>query len=165
MMIEVKICENCNHRNPVNAVECEQCGYDLTFVFPQKVDDTIQQSEQPNGDKIGTEAISMTEKTEQEWELVSITNESCRYSLGTEIFVGRDCDIFNDQFNTSNYTSRRHAKLRVFNNVVQVMDASTNGTFVDKKRIPKMEWVEVNDGSTIRFADISFRIRRKQGAD
>lgn len=160
MMIEVKICENCKNRNPVNAVECEQCGYDLTFVFPQKVDDAIQ-TDKENYSESCSEMVEEQVINCSNWELVSISDEKNCYQLGAEISVGRDCDVFSEQFNSSNYTSRTHAKLRVKDDIVQVMDASTNGTFVDEKRIPKMEWITVNDGSSIRFADISFRIRRK----
>ncbi len=149
MSIEVKICENCNHKNAITAVECEQCGYDLTFVFPQKIEDSDLESTKETGG----------------WEMVSVTEEACRSCLDGEVTVGRDCELFQELFHSSNYTSRTHAKLRVVDDVVQVMDASTNGTFVNEKRIPKLEWVSVDKDSTIRFANVSFRIRRIQDAD
>ena len=165
MIIEVKVCENCNHRNSVVAVECEACGYDLTFAFPQKFDDSIHvDTSTDNKDK------TINETQEQEvrlgdWEIISTSNEGIRSVLSGEIAVGRDCDLFNEQFNSSNYTSRIHAKIRVFDGSVHIMDASTNGTFVNEKRIPKMEWTSVEDNSIIRFADVSFRIRRNSGAN
>lgn len=165
MIIEVKVCENCNHRNPVIAVECEECGYDLTFAFPQKFDDSIRaETSSDNNDK----AINEPQKQEikpGDWEIISTSNETIRSVLGDEIALGRECDLFNEQFNSSNYSSRTHAKIRVYDGRVQVMDASTNGTFVNEKRIPKMEWIFVEEDSTIRFADVSFRIRRYSGAN
>ena len=149
MFIEVKICENCRHKNVITAMECEQCGYDLTFVFPQKIEETKADGVEETGD----------------WEIISAANESCRYVLSEEVAVGRDCDLFQEQFNSSHYTSRIHAKLRVADGVVQVMDASTNGTFVNEKRIPKMELISVENDSIIKFADISFKIRRNESAD
>ena len=149
MSIEVKICENCNHKNAITAVECEQCGYDLTFVFPQKIEDSDLESTKETGG----------------WEMVSVTEEACRSCLDGEVTVGRDCELFQELFHSINYTSRTNAKLRVVDDVVQVMDASTNGTFVNEKRIPKLEWVSVDKDSTIRFANVSFRIRRIQDAD
>lgn len=165
MMIEVKVCENCNHRNPVNAVECEKCGYDLTFAFPQMVEETPEPVEKQNQGASRETTVMVQPVKPGDWELVSLANESDRFVLGAEVALGRDCDVFNEQFNSSNYTSRTHAKLRVVGDEVQVMDASTNGTFVNEKRIPKLEWITIQDGSSIRFADVSFKVRRNQGAD
>ena len=165
MIIEVKVCENCNHRNPVTAVECEECGYDLTFAFPQKIDDSVQKETRDDNNKSRVNSAQEQLAKRGNWEIIAVSNENLRSVLGSEIAVGRDCDLFNVQFNSSNYTSRIHAKLRVVDGVVQVMDASTNGTFVNEKKIPKMEWLPVDDNSVIRFADVSFKIRRKTGAN
>lgn len=156
MIVEVKVCENCGHKNAVTAVECEECGYDLTFAFPQKIDDSV--SEENNATETETNKDSCDSIA---WEIVSINNEDNCVSITGELALGRDCEVFSNQFNSSNYTSRTHAKIRIYEGTVQVMDASTNGTFVNEKRIPKMEWISVEDGCTIRFADISFKIRRR----
>ncbi len=161
MMIEVKMCESCNHRNPVSAMECESCGYDLTFVFPKMVDPNVEKEK----DTSGTETHSIENGVNAEWLMISTCNDDEVFGLTGEVSVGRDCEPLNALFNSSNYTSRTHAKLRVMDDEVQVMDASTNGTFLNEKRIKKMEWVAVPDGSTIRFADVSVRIKRKQNAD
>lgn len=165
MIREVKVCENCNHRNPVDAKECEECGYELTFVYPQKIDDSVQTKTQNDNNESEVNGTQRQLTQSGNWEIISVSNETLRSVLGPEIAVGRDCDLFNEQFNSSNYTSRIHAKLRVVDGVVQVMDASTNGTFVNDKRIPKMEWLPVDDNSSIKFADISFRIRRNSDAN
>lgn len=159
MMIEVKICENCRHQNPVVAVECEKCGYDLTFVYPQKVDP------EKEDDEPKATAEEESKRSASGWIMMAASDESLISAIDGEISVGRDCNPFGEQFNSSNYTSRVHAKLRVKDDMVQVMDASTNGTFVDDKRINKMEWVDVPENSVIRFADVSFRIRRACNAD
>jgi len=163
MMIEVKVCENCKHKNPVTAVECEKCGYDLTFVFPQKVDDSEAQKEATENTQGEVRKTSlMTENAgDGAWILAYLADEDNAVVIRDEISVGRDCELFNARFNSSNYTSRIHAKLRLFEGKLQVMDASTNGTFIDDKRIPKMEWTDAEDGSTVRFADVSFIVRRR----
>lgn len=33
-MSEIRICENCGHHNPVDNLECEECGFDLSFCIP-----------------------------------------------------------------------------------------------------------------------------------
>lgn len=151
MKIEVKVCDNCKHKNPISAVECEKCGYDLTFSFPQMVeesapDDSPNSKEQESGDT---------------WEIYALSSSDCGYEIVGELELGRECDVFSDLFNSSNYTSRIHAKIRKQNGKIQVMDASTNGTFIDDRRIPKLEWIDVPDGAEIRFADISFGVRRR----
>lgn len=162
MMIEIKKCENCGHNNPVIAVECEKCGYDLTFVFPQKIEENSQSEENnPQSNSNRTTEIMQAPCEGTFWGITPLSNEDDFYRIDGEVSVGRDCDIFNVQFNTSNFTSRVHAKLRVFENQLQVMDASTNGTFVDDKRIPKMEWLCVCEGSIIKFADVSFKVQRQ----
>ena len=155
-MIEVKICENCKHRNPVNAVECEECGYDLTFAYPQKIDEN----------NLVSSEVELKENTLEKndtlhnWEIILLSDNKIKQTINGEISLGRDCDLFKEQFNSSNYTSRVHAKIRVFEGQLQIMDASTNGTFINEKRISKMEWVNVSEGSIIKFADVQFSVRR-----
>lgn len=163
MMIEVKVCENCKHKNSVTAVECENCGYDLTFVFPQKIDNSEEQ-EETTDDRQGEDRKTslMSENSgDGAWVLAYLADEENAVVIKGETSVGRDCELFNARFNSSNYTSRIHAKLRLFEGKLQIMDASTNGTFVDDKRIPKMEWTDTQDGSIVRFADVSFVVRRR----
>ena len=165
MMIEVKICENCKHRNPVIAVECEKCGYDLTFVYPEKVEENDVENEITGSPKDTMEnaqdsTVSCQDTGESRWTISSVSDERGAIVIDGETSVGRDCDLFNAKFNSSNYTSRIHAKLRIIDGKLQVMDASTNGTFVEDRRIPKMEWINLDDGNTIRFADVSFVVRR-----
>ena len=95
------------------------------------------------------------------WILAFLADEENAVAIKGETSVGRDCELFNARFNSSNYTSRIHAKLRLFEGKLQIMDASTNGTFIDDKRIPKMEWTDAEDGSVVRFADVSFVVRRR----
>lgn len=159
MIIEVKVCENCNHRNAVTAVECEECGYDLTFAFPQKIDDSVAPKTE---EMIACDNDSCSESIPCNgvWTLSPVSNESLSVAIEMEMSIGRDCDCFNEQLNSSNYTSRIHAKLRIVDGKLEVMDASTNGTFIDEVRIAKMEWVVVPDGAIVKFADVSFRVRR-----
>lgn len=163
MMIEAKVCENCKHKNPVTAVECESCGYDLTFVFPQKVDDGEGQGEATDDSQGGDRKTSLMSENvgAGAWVLAYLADEENAVVIKGETSVGRDCELFNARFNSSNYTSRIHAKLRLFEGKLQIMDASTNGTFIDDKRIPKMEWTDAEDGSVVRFADVSFVVRRR----
>ena len=79
--------------------------------------------------------------------------------------VGRDCDALSDIMNSSNYTSRVHAKLRIKDSKLQVMDASTNGTYLNNVQLRKLEWVDVNIGDSIKFADLEFIVKDVCNAD
>ena len=152
MMIEVKICENCGHRNPINVMECEQCGLDLTFAYPQMVDDSIEET-CPEVDQ-GTGVV-----------LEYASDPSFKIIVTKEMSVGRDCDALSDIMNSSNYTSRVHAKLRIKDSKLQVMDASTNGTYLNNVQLRKLEWVDVNIGDSIKFADLEFIVKDVCNAD
>ena len=162
MMIDAKICDNCKHINPVNLVECEECGYDLTFVTPTVVDDspTLESDSDSENGSGSLNSSESSDKEKDKWIMACLANEEEFVEIRTEVSVGRDCELFGSRFNSSNFTSRLHAKLRVVDGHLQVMDASTNGTFVNDKRIQKMEWVEVEEGNILKFADITFVIRR-----
>ena len=41
-MNEVRVCENCKHHNPIDNLECEKCGFDLSFCIPVSEDNLIQ---------------------------------------------------------------------------------------------------------------------------
>lgn len=152
-MIEVKKCDNCGKDNDVSSTECVYCGYDLTFVFPTKKNETENVENEINS------SDGDLEKSATRYSLI-VKNGEEQIIVSEEISVGRDCDYLNELFNKSNYTSRTHAKLRIENGKLQVMDASTNGTFIDDRRIKKLEWFDVPECSTLRFADIEFIIRR-----
>lgn len=55
--------------------------------------------------------------------------------------------------------SRSHCKIKVINGVCYVMDLnSTNGTYVNQRRLPAGEWMAAEAGAEVRLANISFLI-------
>ena len=44
-MSEIRVCENCNHPNDINNLECENCGFDLSFVIPIDESELVKQVE------------------------------------------------------------------------------------------------------------------------
>ena len=45
-MSEIRVCENCNHHNDINNLECEKCGFDLSFVIP--IDESELEKQEAN---------------------------------------------------------------------------------------------------------------------
>ncbi|WP_139488212.1 FHA domain-containing protein [Brevibacillus dissolubilis] len=36
-MLEVRICENCNHHNDISMMDCEKCRMDISYIRPERV--------------------------------------------------------------------------------------------------------------------------------
>lgn len=137
-MAEVRICEFCGHANPISAMACEECGADLAFVQPTEQNDS-----------------SLPQK--KSWLLTSINN-GMEFPICENIEVGRMSSDLADLLNASDYTSRYHAKLKLENGAFWVTDESTNGTFINDKRLLKGETVELHSDDVLRFADVAFKV-------
>ena len=146
--IECRVCANCGTRNPVNALECSKCGFDLTFIPPTFVDE--QENVQPAA-QVSTESVCA-------WRIVSETDPSVFLEIDSSVVVGRESSSISGFLSESTYISREHASLTVENGILYVTDASTNGTFINSQQIKKLEKRELHPGDTVTFADLSFRV-------
>ena len=136
---EVRICENCGTKNSIEKLECESCGYDLSFVVP-----TIESDEK--------------ETATARWKITSTGGSVSAIVSGGET-IGREGDILSDYVNDSDYISRKHARFEVADGKLFVTDFSTNGTTINGERIEKNKLTEVNTGDEIAFADMAFIIQ------
>ncbi|HNX64264.1 MAG TPA: FHA domain-containing protein [Oscillospiraceae bacterium] len=143
--IEVRICENCGHANEMASLECEQCGYDLSFVIP-----TIQSV-------LGN---TQSQAVGTAWTLKAADNSSAVIAINGTAEIGREGSVIPEYLNKSNFISRCHAKLYIEDDALYVEDASTNGTFVNGNRIPKLNKTALNNGDEIVFADLKFIVGR-----
>ena len=143
--IEVRICENCGHANEMASLECEQCGYDLSFVIP-----TIQSV-------LGN---TQSQALGTSWILKAADDSSTVIAVNQAVEIGREGSVITEYLNKSSFISRCHAKLYIEDDVLYVEDASTNGTFVNGNRIPKLNKTVLNNGDEIIFADLKFIVGR-----
>ena len=74
-----------------------------------------------------------------------------------ELVIGRD-GVQKEYFEKSNYVSRKHAIFYIENGEVFVFDASTNGTFLNDMRLPKLTKSPIHSSDKITFADVSFEV-------
>lgn len=82
-------------------------------------------------------------------------NKQIRLENNTKILIGRDnsCDVVL----SDNHVSRQHASLELKNNEITLIDlSSTNGTWVEGKRITK---AVVKQNSAFRIADNNLSVR------
>ena len=135
-MSEIRICENCGYHNPVDDLECEKCGLDLSFCIP-----------------VSEEVVAAKEESVN-YSIRSMDGEAV-IPINEEVLIGRD-GVCSEYFDRSKYISRKHATLYFENGNVYVMDASTNGTYINGRRIDKMQKVILNKGDKITFADMDF---------
>ena len=155
-MSEIRVCENCNHHNDINNLECEKCGFDLSFVIPIDESELIKQetnSTVPTSDVCST----LSPSTSSNMVIVSMDGQ-LTIPIQNELVVGRD-GVNGSYFERSNYVSRKHAIFYIENDEILIFDASTNGTFVNDKRLPKLTKTPIHSNDKITFADITFEVR------
>lgn len=147
-MTEVRICDNCGKKNPVSSLECEACGYDISFCIPvEYTEENIKKSSEEN-----------QKDSKKIWKFTAVDDENVYFSVDSETDIGRDnCEI-SDYLNKSDFVSRQHCKIYVKESKLYVMDASTNGTYINGNRIEKLSEYSLNIGDEITFADIKFKI-------
>lgn len=154
-MSEIRVCENCKHPNDINNLECEKCGFDLSFVIP--IDESqLEDSEICPSDATNT-TICPGNSEVSNLLLVSLDGQ-ITIPICNELVIGRD-GVNGEYFEKSNYVSRKHAIFYIENGEVLIFDASTNGTFVNEKRLPKLTKIPVHSADKITFADIIFEVK------
>ncbi|MEN6357939.1 MAG: FHA domain-containing protein [Armatimonadota bacterium] len=127
-------CPVCETPNPPSETYCIDCGFMLSAA-PVAVEDM------PKPEDVGK---LLTPDGTREFILKSGEN-----SIGRE-----NADILL----THNTVSRRHAKITVQDEHVSVTDlGSTNGSFVDGKRLTGDESAELNDGAELMFGSVTVK--------
>lgn len=151
-MSEIRICENCNHHNNINNLECEQCGFDLSFVIPIDESESIKEE---------SKVASDVENTNLQLETSSLrlisADKQISIPITHELVIGRD-GVNGSYFEKSNFVSRKHAIFYIENAEILIFDASTNGTFINGKRLPKLTKIPIHSSDKITFADLTFEV-------
>lgn len=143
-MNDVRICENCGNQNEIMNLECTKCGFDLSFIIP---------TQQKNA-------------AEKKWILLYNNNESCvEFPILGDAEIGRNGTLAEKILDTSDFTSRSHARIFFENEKLFLEDFSRNGTFLNGVRIPKMTKTSLKSNDEIIFADIKFILKGDSNAD
>ncbi|GHV57833.1 hypothetical protein FACS1894216_22410 [Synergistales bacterium] len=150
-MNEIRICGNCHHHNGISLLECEECGLDLSMVIPVDEDDIPQKEPDPI-------PAPATSPCAHRWGIAIGEGASNITVIEDRLKVGRENSPLAQHLNKSKFISRNHAQLFVTDGKLYVLDASTNGTYVNNTRIQKLESAVLNDCDEVRFADVSFKV-------
>lgn len=145
MSKEIRICDSCGFHNDVTSLECVQCGFDLSFSVPV----------------FEEEASPAEEKVSGGLRFTACDGSGVSFEVEDEFLVGRDNPQMAEYFEKSCFISRKHCMLTCENGELYAMDASTNGTYLNGKRIEKMEKTRLSEGDEIIFADMKFRLEGK----
>lgn len=156
-MSEIRVCDNCKHHNSINYLECEQCGFDLSFVIPIEENEAVN-----NGTDDFTNSSNAMEKDNTisaNLILVSI-DKQITIPITNELLIGRD-GTNGDYFEKSNFVSRKHAIFYIEDECVFIFDASTNGTYINDKQIPKLTRIPIHSSDKIAFADVVIEVKNE----
>lgn len=134
-MALVKLCPNCNQRNPAELGECERCGTSLVMT-----------------ESIDAPALSPPK--------LSLNHHPLFVPLQIEIVIGRadretgwlpDIDLTPYGASSTTGVSRRHVRL-IWNGEWQIEDLnSVNGTYLNHRRLKPGELLPLLPGSVIQI--------------
>ncbi len=137
----VKICPNCGSEMTDIAKRCTNCGEDLRTVRPTEA--AVRQA--PSRKR---------ERKRQSQELAVFMSPD-----GREIFhvlasspvtvIGREHDM-SAYLESCEYVSRRHAEIKTYSSQIVINDVgSTNGTFVNDRKVESLKDQPLRDGDRI----------------
>jgi hypothetical protein len=125
----IRICDNCGTKNKSNARKCTSCNEDISDIKPTPCIESIPGS--------------------AGYELVSIDGKF-QFDITKPLYIIGRNNEFSEYLSLKSFVSGIHAKITLLNNLVYLTDTgSTNGTYVNNKKIEKNIPVLLNDGDVI----------------
>ncbi|MDR1832475.1 MAG: FHA domain-containing protein [Fusobacteriaceae bacterium] len=135
---QIRICEECQHKNPANLLKCEACGESLEDVPITSIDNIPDNFEE---DPLTTE-----------YSLISLEDgEILELDLANPVVIGR-ANVWGGYLVRKNKdgVSRKHCKFSLQNGQLVVTDLkSKNGTIVNGKSIPSEKAYPLQIGSIV----------------
>jgi hypothetical protein len=158
-MARMKVCPACGHRNRPIELECKGCGVQVGDVDP-----TDEAEASGLKEDIGSEPIRPPDRTMREgaWSTACATLEFPwgEVAVRDRLNVGRDPEFspLAHRLADNDYVSGRHAEVFFHDALLYVRDVGThgkgssNGTFVNGKRITADTPALLADGDEVSFS-------------
>ncbi len=157
IMVLQKICDTCGMANPATEMICMRCFSDISGKKPVERK-TIRQIEGKGIVKKPPDRRFANIGFDEGRTIREVTPLTLSMSPGATITVhhgdtvGRDA-VGRTLLQQYNGVSRQHATFKYFNGKWLVRDEnSTNGTYIQGKKISPDKWYEVKDGDSISFS-------------
>ena len=145
-MALVKICPSCGAENDINTALCDNCMADISAVSPVDTDapETVSAPE-----KHADSSATVIER--RKLLHFAALNDSGGFTVASGAVIGREAEG-REYFASHMTVSRRHAKVN-FNGSWFIEDLkSSNGTYVNEKRIAPNEPHKVKSGDIVALS-------------
>jgi hypothetical protein len=165
-MNELKLCPSCQHQNVVDATVCEKCASPLVALLPARITVRVpeellattttpeppKRTTQPFDDKMALYIVGRSEP-------VLINPSVMKVLLGRTTPGELEPTVDLTQFDAHLFgVSRQHAILFRTENGCFLQDLeSTNGTWLNEKKLQPKKLYEVNSGDLIRLGQLGMR--------
>ena len=150
-MALVKICPSCGYENNSGEIVCDKCMADISGVIPvdrssevTKVRKTVRESQ------VNVDSSSTVIERRRDIKFVA-TDGSGSFSVCSGMVIGREAD--GREYLASHMTvSRRHARVS-YNGIWSIEDInSSNGTYVNERRLESGEKAEIKSGDRVSLS-------------
>lgn len=147
-MSQVKICPSCGLENPLTETLCSRCMADISGVSP--IDPGVfAEAAAPVPETVPNASATVIEKKKR-LRFESVDGEGS-FSAGSGAVIGREAEG-QECLGNSMTVSRRHARLN-YNDRWGIEDMnSTNGTWVNERRLEPGELCPINVNDRVAFS-------------
>lgn len=148
-------CPFCRAAIPDDSWYCDQCGKELHFCPDCRKPKRGTQCAACGSDLIGAEEFFC--QSEDCSGVLFMVSEGRKIKLREGVF-GRTQGVY-EEFSEDRYVSGRHGEFRHNGGVWQVRDlGSTNGTFVDGRRLVENVWNDLAPGMVLKIATDKYKL-------
>ena len=152
-MTQVIICPTCGLKNPLTATMCDQCMADISAVNPIDPDAPAPQPAAPESSSVPNEDPGDTKVEKRKLLYFETPDGRVSFSISSGSELGREKEG-KSHFSAYSTVSRRHARLMCGDNDDWTIEdlSSTNGTWVNERRLEQGEKCPVKPGDTVALS-------------
>jgi pSer/pThr/pTyr-binding forkhead associated (FHA) protein len=164
---EANICLNCGHHNRIGELICAKCSAQLD---PKGRTQQLEKKAASNSKSWPTGDVIVSE---QKVILLEINDETLALPVAEAVTIGRDSGVNGDPLpdvTLNNFSadtkgvSRQHIKIQRKGSLIYIVDlGSTNGTFLNGRRLVRYSEHLLRDGDEIHLSHLKFTIRFRDG--
>ena len=136
--------------------KCSNCGYDRLYVSQIEEDNEEVFDVEKNKNEQEISAVSSNENL---LKLHSKINDDVLTITEKGVVLGRLGSEYADYFLEYECVSKIHCEIKYIDNLWKIKDLSSYGTYINAKKIIKGEFINLNDGDLLSFANVHFEVK------